>query len=50
MLPCVQPYFTSKAKTERVTKGVTLVLYHNKHMSKKISPTPHSEAAVALPR
>ncbi len=45
MLPCVQPYCTSKAKTERVMKGVTLVFY----MSKKISPTPHSDVTAAMP-
>ena len=53
MLPCVQPYFTSKAKTKRVTKGVTFSTYYStqkKHMSKKIiSPTPHSDAAPAIP-
>jgi hypothetical protein len=32
MLPCVQPYCTSKANTKRITKGVTftLVLYDKK--------------------
>ena len=51
MLPCVQPYFTSKAKTKRVTKGVTFSTYstHKKHMSKKISPTPHSDATPVIP-